>query len=56
VLVRGNGDTLHYENGYSRNSFDGKGTVRSSVVVLWLVAALLVELELAWWMFDRMYS
>ena len=54
--VRANGLTLHYENGYSRNSFDAEGTVRSSVVVLWLVAALLIELELAWWMFDRMYS
>jgi hypothetical protein len=54
--VRATELTLHYENGDSRNSFDAKGTVRSSVVVLWLVAALLVELELAWWMFDRMYS
>jgi hypothetical protein len=56
VLVRANELTLHYENGYSRNSFDLEGTMRSSVVVLWLVAALLVELELAWWMLDRMYS
>jgi len=31
-------------------------TVRSSVVTLWLIAALLVELELVLWMFDRMYS
>jgi nucleotide-binding universal stress UspA family protein len=31
-------------------------TIRESVVVLWLVATLLVELELAWWMFDRMYA
>lgn len=31
-------------------------TIRDSVVVLWLVATLLVELELAWWMFDRMYA
>jgi len=25
-------------------------------VTLWLVAALLIELELVLWMFDRMYS
>jgi nucleotide-binding universal stress UspA family protein len=31
-------------------------TIRESVVVLWLIATLLVELELAWWMFDRMYA
>lgn len=31
-------------------------TMRESVVVLWLIATLLVELELAWWMFDRMYE
>jgi hypothetical protein len=30
--------------------------VRSSVVTLWLLAALLIELELVLWMFDRMYS
>jgi hypothetical protein len=54
--VFGNGVTLHYENGYSRNSLDAKETVRSSVVTLWLVAALLVELEIVWWVFDRMYS
>jgi len=29
--------------------------VRGSVVTLWLVAVLLVEVELAWWVFDRMY-
>lgn len=29
--------------------------MKESVVVLWLLAALLVELQLAWWMFDRMY-
>lgn len=31
-------------------------TIKESVVVLWLIATLLVELELAWWMFDRMYA
>jgi nucleotide-binding universal stress UspA family protein len=29
--------------------------MKESVVVLWLLAALLIELQLAWWMFDRMY-
>ena len=48
--------TIHYENGCSRNSVTRRKTVRSSVVTLWLVAALLVELEVAWWMLDRMYS
>ena len=48
--------TIHYENGCSRNSLEAKETVRSSVVTLWLIAALLVEFELLLWMFDRMYS
>jgi len=56
VLVRGTRLTLHYENGCSRNSLEAKETVRSSVVTLWLVAVLLLELELVLWMFDRMYS
>ena len=30
--------------------------MRSSVVTLWLLAALLIELEFLLWMFDRMYS
>jgi len=29
--------------------------MKESVVALWLLAALLIELQLAWWMFDRMY-
>jgi pyridoxine/pyridoxamine 5'-phosphate oxidase len=56
VFEPGTGGTVHYENGCSRNSRDAKETVRSSVVTLWLIAALLVELELILWMFDRMYS
>jgi hypothetical protein len=56
VLVRDTGLTLHYENGDSRNSLGEAETVRSSVVTLWLIAALLIELELVLWMFDRMYS
>ena len=31
-------------------------TMRESTVVLWLVATLIIELELAWWMLDRMYA
>jgi hypothetical protein len=27
-----------------------------ATTVLWLVAALLLELELVWWMFQRMYA
>ncbi len=30
--------------------------MRSSVVTLWLIAVLLIELTLTLWMFDRMYS
>ena len=56
MLVRGTRLTLHYENGCSRNSLEEKETVRSSVVTLWLIAVLLLELELVLWMFDRMYS
>ena len=56
VSEPGTGGTIHYENSCSRNSFEAKETVRGSVVTLWLIALLLLELELAWWMFDRMYS
>jgi nucleotide-binding universal stress UspA family protein len=31
-------------------------TKRIPAVVLWLVAVLLLELRLTWWMFDRMYA
>jgi len=56
VLVRANELTLHYENGCSRKSLDAKEIVRSSVVTLWLIAALLIEVELVLWMFGRMHS
>jgi nucleotide-binding universal stress UspA family protein len=29
---------------------------RGATTFLWLVAALLLELEIVWWMFDRMYA
>jgi nucleotide-binding universal stress UspA family protein len=38
-------------SGHARPAAMGETTV-----VLWLVFALLVELELAWWFFDRMYA
>lgn len=30
--------------------------IRGATICLWLVAALLVELELVWFVFDRMYA